>query len=128
MATTRRARLRALRAGASTSAAPKIVGTMSGSKLEVDLGALVGKRLRVHGAMLRSRSLEEKATLTQEFAPYSFTFTTPPRGDAEGNDLLGIRPVAPDKRRVMEVRSIRIHAVGPKVKPPTPADSVLPPG
>lgn len=45
-----------------------IVGTMSGSKLEVDLGALMGKRLRVHGTMLRSRSLEEKATLTQEFA------------------------------------------------------------
>lgn len=67
-------------------------------------------------------------TLTQEFAPHRFTFTTPPRGDAEGNDLLGIRPVAPDKRRVMEVRSIRIHAIGPKVKPPTPADAVLPPG
>ncbi len=45
-----------------------IVGTMSGSKLEVDLGALMSKRLRVHGTMLRSRALEEKAALTQEFA------------------------------------------------------------
>lgn len=45
-----------------------IVGTMSGSRLEVDLGALMGKRLRVHGTMLRSRALEEKATLTQQFA------------------------------------------------------------
>lgn len=45
-----------------------LVGTMSGSKLEVDLGALMQKRLRVHGTVLRSRPLEEKAALTQEFA------------------------------------------------------------
>jgi NADPH:quinone reductase len=45
-----------------------IVGSMGGSKLEVDLGALMPKRLRVHGTMLRSRPLEEKAVLSQEFA------------------------------------------------------------
>jgi len=44
-----------------------IVGTMGGSKLEVNLGALMGKRARVHGTLLRARPLEEKATLTQEF-------------------------------------------------------------
>ena len=45
-----------------------LVGTMGGGKLETNIGALMGKRLRVHGTVLRARSLEEKATLTQEFA------------------------------------------------------------
>jgi len=45
-----------------------LVGTMSGAKLEADLGMLMQKRLRVHGTVLRSRPLEEKAALTQEFA------------------------------------------------------------
>jgi len=44
-----------------------IVGTMGGGTLEVNLGALMGKRARVHGTLLRARPLEEKATLTQEF-------------------------------------------------------------
>lgn len=45
-----------------------LVGTMSGAKVDADLGRVMSKRLRVHGTMLRSRPLEEKATLTQEFA------------------------------------------------------------
>lgn len=45
-----------------------IVGTMGGSKIEVELGALMGKRLRVHGTVLRARPLEEKAALAQAFA------------------------------------------------------------
>jgi NADPH2:quinone reductase len=45
-----------------------IVGTMGGSRLEVDLGALMRKRLRVYGTLLRARPLEQKAQLTQEFA------------------------------------------------------------
>jgi len=44
-----------------------IVGTMGGSKLEVNLGALMSKRVRVHGTLLRARPLDEKATLTQKF-------------------------------------------------------------
>ena len=44
-----------------------IVGTLGGAKLEVNLGALMGKRLRVHGTVLRARPLEEKAALTQQF-------------------------------------------------------------
>jgi hypothetical protein len=55
--------------------------------------------------------------LTPQFAAYSLRFKTPPRGEAEGYDYLGIRPVAPDKRRTMEVRSVRVHAVGPKQTP-----------
>jgi hypothetical protein len=52
--------------------------------------------------------------LTPQFASYSLHYKTPPRGDAQGYDYVGVRPVAPDKRRTMEVRSVRIHALGPK--------------
>ncbi len=44
-----------------------IVGTMGGARLEVNLGALMGKRASVRGTLLRARPLEEKATLVQEF-------------------------------------------------------------
>ena len=44
-----------------------IVGQMGGSRVEVNLGVL-GGRQRVSGTRLRARPLEEKATLTQEFA------------------------------------------------------------
>lgn len=56
--------------------------------------------------------------LTATFQPYAFVFDAPVRGATEGNDFLGIRPVVPEKRRVMEVRSVRIHALGPKAAPP----------
>jgi hypothetical protein len=53
-------------------------------------------------------------SLTTEFAPYAFTWSVPPRGDSEGYDFIGVRPLAPDKRRSMEIRSIRIRTVGAK--------------
>lgn len=56
--------------------------------------------------------------LTTDFKEYAFTFEAPPRGPTEGYDYLGIRPVVPEKRRVMDVRSIRIRSVGPKTAPP----------
>jgi hypothetical protein len=59
--------------------------------------------------------------LTPDFAPYSFSWTTPKRGSTEGYDYIGVRPIAPDKRRAMEIRSIRIHALGPKELPPLDA-------
>ncbi len=52
--------------------------------------------------------------LTREFKDYAFTFQVPNRGGVMGYDVLGIRPVAPDKRRTMEVKAVRIHAAGPK--------------
>ncbi len=55
--------------------------------------------------------------LTPEFKAYAFTFSVPRRGPAVGYDYLGIRPVAPDKRRTMEVRSVRFHTVGAKSAP-----------
>lgn len=53
-------------------------------------------------------------TLTREFAPYTLRYDPPARGDTLGYDFLGIRPVVPEKRRTMEIRSIRLSAVGPK--------------
>lgn len=50
-------------------------------------------------------------SLTHEFAPYSFTYKPPPRKGELGYDYLGIRPVAPDKRRTMEIRSVRFRTV-----------------
>ena len=45
-----------------------IVGTLGGGRVEqMNIGALMGKRLRVHGTVLRSRPFEEKADLTQQF-------------------------------------------------------------
>jgi hypothetical protein len=54
--------------------------------------------------------------LTPEFAPYSFTWTTPPAGEL-GYDYFGIRPVAAGKRQTMEVRSVRFHAIGQRERP-----------
>jgi NADPH:quinone reductase-like Zn-dependent oxidoreductase len=44
------------------------IGTPAGSKAEIALGTLLGKRAQVRGTMLRSRPLEEKAALTRAFA------------------------------------------------------------
>jgi len=38
-----------------------VVGVGAGAKVELDLRALMGKRARIHGSVLRSRSLEDKA-------------------------------------------------------------------
>jgi putative PIG3 family NAD(P)H quinone oxidoreductase len=46
------------------------VGTPGGSKAEIDYSAMMGKRLRVMGTSLRTRSIEEKATATRLFAQH----------------------------------------------------------
>ena len=38
-----------------------VIGIGAGAKAELNLGALLGKRGRIHGSMLRARSLEDKA-------------------------------------------------------------------
>ena len=43
-----------------------LVGLMGGDKVQTSLGALMPKRLRVHGTTLRARPLEEKIALTQQ--------------------------------------------------------------
>lgn len=42
-----------------------LIGLMGGAKAEVDLALLMRKRLRVHGSVLRSRTLSEKIALTR---------------------------------------------------------------
>lgn len=56
--------------------------------------------------------------LTKDFQPYTFSWF-PPKPDNLGYDYVGIRPVVPDKHRVMEVRSIRVRVTGPKGTPPS---------
>lgn len=45
-----------------------IIGLLGGAKAELPLGALLEKRARVVGSVLRSRSLAEKATLSRAFS------------------------------------------------------------
>ena len=45
-----------------------LVGTLTGSKVDADLSALMRKRLTVVGTVLRTRPLEEKIALVQAFA------------------------------------------------------------
>jgi hypothetical protein len=56
----------------------------------------------------------QKFNLTPEFKTYSFTFDAPARGETEGYDYLGIRPIAPDKQRTMEIRSVHFIGAGEK--------------
>jgi putative PIG3 family NAD(P)H quinone oxidoreductase len=44
-----------------------VIGLLGGAKAELPLGLLVAKRLSLRGSVLRSRPLEEKATLAQAF-------------------------------------------------------------
>jgi len=44
------------------------VGTTSGAKAEIDYAIAMGKRLKIMGTSLRTRSAEEKATATRLFA------------------------------------------------------------
>jgi NADPH:quinone reductase-like Zn-dependent oxidoreductase len=43
------------------------IGTMSGSKAEINIGVLMGRRLRLIGSVLRSRSLAEKVEIKEKF-------------------------------------------------------------
>ena len=44
-----------------------LVGMMGGTRTQLDLGALLMKRIRVFGTTLRGRSVEEKAAATAAF-------------------------------------------------------------
>jgi NADPH:quinone reductase-like Zn-dependent oxidoreductase len=44
-----------------------IIGLMGGNMAEINLGALLGKGLRIIGTRLRARPLAEKVTITREF-------------------------------------------------------------
>jgi putative PIG3 family NAD(P)H quinone oxidoreductase len=53
---------------AATQARIIVIGLLGGATGELPLGLLLAKRAVLRGSVLRSRSLEEKATLTQRFA------------------------------------------------------------
>ena len=44
-----------------------VIGLLGASRAEIDLALLMRKRLTVTGSVLRSRPLEEKGALVQEF-------------------------------------------------------------
>jgi putative PIG3 family NAD(P)H quinone oxidoreductase len=46
------------------------VGTTGGAKAEINYSVVMGKRLRIMGTSLRTRSIEEKATATRLFAEH----------------------------------------------------------
>ncbi|HZF14050.1 MAG TPA: zinc-binding dehydrogenase [Thermoanaerobaculia bacterium] len=48
-----------------------LVGLLAGRKVEVDLGDLLSRRLRLLGSVLRARPREEKARLVQGFADFA---------------------------------------------------------
>ena len=45
-----------------------VVASQAGARADLEIGALMGKRLRIHGTVLRARSLDEKTTATAAFA------------------------------------------------------------
>ena len=71
------------------------VGTTSGAKAEIDYAIVMGKRLRIMGTSLRTRSLEEKATATRLFAQHVVPLLA---GEA-------VRPVIDKVYRMEDVRA-----------------------
>jgi putative PIG3 family NAD(P)H quinone oxidoreductase len=51
-----------------------IVGLTGGRTTELDMGMVLGKRLRIVGTVLRSRPIEEKIALAREFADRAIPF------------------------------------------------------
>jgi NADPH2:quinone reductase len=51
----------------ATSGRISVIGIAAGAKGELNLMALMGKRARIHGSMLRARPLEEKALTARAF-------------------------------------------------------------
>jgi len=72
-----------------------LVGTTSGAKAEIDYSVVMGKRLRIIGTSLRTRSLEEKATATRLFTQHVVPLL------ASG----AVRPVIDKVFRMEEVRA-----------------------
>ena len=44
-----------------------LIASQAGARAELDIGAAMFKRLRIHGTVLRARPAEEKATATDAF-------------------------------------------------------------
>jgi tumor protein p53-inducible protein 3 len=48
-----------------------LIGQLSGSKVQLDLGQIMRRRLHITGTTLRARSLEEKATLVRQLSDFA---------------------------------------------------------
>lgn len=72
-----------------------VIGLMGGVKGELPLGQLLAKRASIHGSVLRSRSADEKATLTKRFVEDM-------RGGLERGEL---RPIVDDVLSMSDIRS-----------------------
>jgi NADPH2:quinone reductase len=75
------------------------VGTTAGAKAEIDYSVVMGKRLRIMGTSLRTRSLEEKATATRFFARHVVPLL------ASGT----VRPVIDKIFKMKEVRAAHLR-------------------
>jgi NADPH2:quinone reductase len=65
-----------------------LLGFLAGSHAEVDLGPMLGKRLEIIGTVMRSRSLEERIPMVQEFGSEMLPLFEPRFGQAAA-----LRPV-----------------------------------
>ena len=50
-----------------------LVGLLAGRRAEIDLGAVLSRRLRIQGSMLRARSRAEKAALVAAFSAFALS-------------------------------------------------------
>ena len=78
-----------------------IVGTMGGATHEVNIGSLMGKRLRVNGTVLRARPIEEKIALNQQFVRHVLPLLADGRIRAVVDKVFPLEEVA-EAHRYME--------------------------
>jgi len=91
------------------------------------IGEFPASRLEVnYFAKVDGESEWQGFDLTPEYQTFTLAFFAPKRGADIGYDYIGIRPVAPDKHRAMDVRSVRVRTVGEKGTPPVaPGSEIL---
>src|SRR5690606_33744856 len=79
-----------------------VVGTVAGSRAELDLGLLLRKRLHLLGTVLRSRPLEEKIALAREFSEAVVPLFAAGRIHPVVDTVLPFERVADSHRRMEE--------------------------
>lgn len=77
-----------------------VIGLMGGVKGELPLGLLLSKRARLVGSVLRSRSLDEKATLAQSFKHHVLPLFKQGRLRPVIDDVLPMTDIAEAHRRM----------------------------
>jgi hypothetical protein len=88
---------------------------LAGKPMEISfearaLGGIAAEQFEAnYWATTGSESGWKAFSLSTQFQTYSFTWTPPEQAGVLGYDYLGVRPVSPEKRRSMEIRSIRIR-------------------